>query len=73
MAASSHEPPGRDNDHKAYRGRLVSPPCRILPLSPYKENAMSETDIDYPRLRQIMVDGLTVLGLVVLLAFELPL
>lgn len=34
---------------------------------------MNETDIDYPRLRQIMVDGLTVLGLVVVLAFELPL
>lgn len=34
---------------------------------------MDETGIDLERLRQVAIDGLVVLGLVVLLAVELPL
>ena len=34
---------------------------------------MGETGIVYERLRQVAIDGLMVLGLVVLLAVELPL
>lgn len=34
---------------------------------------MDETGIDLERLRQVAIDGLVMLGLVVLLAVELPL
>lgn len=34
---------------------------------------MDETGIDLERLRQVAIDGLMLLGLVVLLAVELPL
>lgn len=34
---------------------------------------MNETEFDYRNLRQVAIDGLMVLGLVILLAVELPL
>lgn len=34
---------------------------------------MGEAELDYERLRQVAIDGLVVLGLVILLAVEFPL
>lgn len=40
-------------------------------MVPNKEKDMTETEIDIARVRQVVIDALTVLGLVLLLAVEL--
>jgi hypothetical protein len=42
----------------------------ILLLSITEERVMAESELTYQRLRQIAIDGLTVLALILLLAVE---
>jgi hypothetical protein len=47
--------------------------ARILVMFIREETYMSETEINVERVRQVAVDGLLVLGFVLMLAVQLPL
>jgi hypothetical protein len=51
----------------------LSQTALILVMSIREEKNMTETEINVERVRQVAVDGLMVLGFVLMLAVQLPL
>jgi hypothetical protein len=47
--------------------------ARILVIFIHEEKNMAETEINVERVRQVAIDGLMVLGFVLILAVQLPL
>ncbi len=62
-----------ESSNKSYQAHLLSQTACILVMFIREEKSMTETEINVERVRQMAMDGLMVLGMLILLAVELPL